>query len=148
MRIMSTKTYVHATGLSCVFRQWRAESHCRFLHGYALEIKITFECAKPDKNGWCQDFGGLKPIKKWLEDNFDHKTVVAESDPKMPSFKALHDLGVIDMVTVPEVGCENFARMIFNYVDIYVREASNNRVNVYEVEVREHEGNSAIARRD
>ena len=30
---LSTKTYGHDLGLSAAFRQWRAESHCRLIHG-------------------------------------------------------------------------------------------------------------------
>lgn len=29
----STKTYGHDRGFSCAFRQWRADSHCRLIHG-------------------------------------------------------------------------------------------------------------------
>ena len=32
----SSKTYGHEIGLSAAFRQWRAQSHCRLIHGYAL----------------------------------------------------------------------------------------------------------------
>ena len=32
----ATKTYGHDLGLSVAFRQWRADSHCRYLHGYAI----------------------------------------------------------------------------------------------------------------
>lgn len=39
----STKTYGHNAGLSCAFRQWKANSHCKYLHGYALSFKFVFE---------------------------------------------------------------------------------------------------------
>ena len=32
----STKTYGNERGLSCAFRQWRADSHCNLIHGYSL----------------------------------------------------------------------------------------------------------------
>lgn len=44
----STKTYGHEIGLSAAFRQWRAESHCRFVHGYALAVKFVFEAGELD----------------------------------------------------------------------------------------------------
>jgi 6-pyruvoyltetrahydropterin/6-carboxytetrahydropterin synthase len=36
------KTYGHELGLSACFRQHRAKSHCRFLHGYPLSFTFTF----------------------------------------------------------------------------------------------------------
>jgi 6-pyruvoyltetrahydropterin/6-carboxytetrahydropterin synthase len=156
--LFSTKTYTHSVGLSCVFRQWRAKSHCRFLHGYALEVKVVFGCTETDDNGWVQDFGGLKSLKKWLEETFDHKTLIARDDPALHLFRDMSmdfkSGPLIQLVEVDRVGCESFARMIFDYVD-NMMEAEDNlisggtvkRVFVQSVEVREHAGNSAIAKR-
>ena len=41
-RFYSGKTYSHATGHSCAFRQWRADSHCNLIHGYALQFELKF----------------------------------------------------------------------------------------------------------
>ena len=38
----SKKKYGHERGLSAAFRQWSAESHCRFIHGYSLEFEFVF----------------------------------------------------------------------------------------------------------
>ena len=47
MAYYSTKTYGHNIGLSAVFRQPNADhSHCHLLHGYSLQFKFTFGCAK------------------------------------------------------------------------------------------------------
>ena len=73
----STKHYGHNIGLSAVFRQPNADhSHCHLLHGYSLQFKFTFACDHLDNKNWAVDFGGLKQIKKWLEDHFDHKTAI------------------------------------------------------------------------
>ena len=57
---------------SCAFRQPKAVSHCRFIHGYRLKAKFWFESDKLDSNNWVVDFGSLKPLKKKLENQFDH----------------------------------------------------------------------------
>ena len=148
---LSTKTYTHAEGLSCAFRQWRAgHTHCRFLHGYALEVKITF--ARPeglDEHNWVMDFGGLKSIKQWLQDTFDHKTVVAEDDPHLDTFRQLHANGIIDIVIVEHVGCEKFAELIFDCVERVLAEELDKEKEVFVtgVEVKEHAGNSAVCLR-
>lgn len=141
----STKTYPHSSGLSCAFRQWRAKSHCRFLHGYSLEVSFVFYADEVDANGWVVDFGSLKPIKVMLEEWFDHKTVVAVDDPELDRFQALHLAKVIDLRTVNAVGCEAFAQAIFEWTSIWLAETFPN-ARLRSVEVREHAGNSAIVR--
>ena len=148
---LSTKTYTHAEGLSCCFRQWRAKhSHCQFLHGYALEVKIVF--AAPgglDEHNWVMDFGGLKHIKQWLKDTFDHKTVVAKDDPQISIFRELAIAQMVELTEVEHVGCEKFAELIFDYVDAYLANNMGLEKDVFvaQVEVREHAGNSAICMR-
>ena len=36
------RSYKEFNGYSTAFRQWRAESHCRYVHGYALRFKVWF----------------------------------------------------------------------------------------------------------
>ena len=90
MTYYSTKTYGHNIGLSAVFRQPNADhSHCHLLHGYSLAFKFTFGCKDLDNKNWAVDFGGLKPLKAWLEDHFDHKLALDKDDPHMEKFKEL-----------------------------------------------------------
>lgn len=145
-----TKTYGHDIGLSACFRQWRAKSHCRFIHGYALSFKFTFQAETLDENGWVVDFGGLKPLKQWLVDHFDHKLVIAEDDPQIDWLMALSDPDHVkgqmaDVTILPRVGCEAFARFAFDEAaDLVRRMWWGDRVRVHSVEVREHGANSAI----
>ena len=86
-KYFSTKHYGHNIGLSAVFRQPNADhSHCHFLHGYSLAFKFTFGCDALDNKNCAVDFGGLKPLKKWLEDSYNNKTVVDSNDPHMDDF--------------------------------------------------------------
>lgn len=141
----STKTYGHEEGLSCCFRQWRAvHSHCRFLHGYALSFRLTFATDTLDEHNWCLDFGGLKPIKAWLHDMFDHTLLVASDDPELIEFQRLAERGLVDLRLIPAVGCEATARYVFDHIARFVEGETSGRVWLEEVEVREHNGNSAI----
>jgi 6-pyruvoyltetrahydropterin/6-carboxytetrahydropterin synthase len=141
----STKTYGHELGLSCAFRQWRAESHCRFLHGYALAVRIEFEAAELDGNNWVVDFGSLKPFKDRLAGLLDHKTLVAADDPELARFYDLHAAGIIDMILVEATGCEALAALVFNMATNWITESGYApRVRVASVEVMEHGANSAV----
>jgi 6-pyruvoyltetrahydropterin/6-carboxytetrahydropterin synthase len=148
MRYYSTKTFTHSTGLSCCFRQWRAESHCRFLHGYALEVRIEFTAKELDYHNWVFDFGSCKPIKQFLERTFDHKTIMALDDPMIEHFRQMQKDGLIQLVGLPSTGCEAFAEVIFNWTAKFINEVYGERVVVASVEVKEHAGNSAIVKAD
>ena len=145
MAYYSTKTYGHNIGLACVFRQPNADhSHCHLLHGYSLQFKFTFGCDKLDNKNWAVDFGGLKPLKKWLEDHFDHKTALDINDPHLEKFKELEKLDLMSIVLFDGVGAEKFAEHAFNFADKLIREATDNRCYVVKVECAEHGANSAI----
>lgn len=144
MAYYSTKTYGHERGLSCCFRQWRADSHCNMMHGYALAFSFKFEASTLDHNNWVVDFGGLKWLKAWLENQFDHTTLVAQDDPEMETFCMLHNKKLIDMRVIPGVGCEKTAEYVFDHVASQIDSLYAGRVKLISVEVREHPGNSAI----
>lgn len=144
-KYQSTKTYTHSVGLSACFRQWRAQSHCRYLHGYALQVRLVFEADELDERNWVVDFGSLKSLKGMLEDIFDHKTLVAMDDPYIDRFRELDRLGIIQMREIDATGCESFARNIYEFTETWLKDAGYSpRCRLVEVEVREHDGNSAI----
>jgi 6-pyruvoyltetrahydropterin/6-carboxytetrahydropterin synthase len=149
MRHYSTKTYGHERGLSCVFRQPNAtHSHCSLLHGYSLGFSFKFGCELLDDKNWVVDFGGLKELKDWLEDNFDHTLVVDRDDPEIKELMSLQDKGLAKVVILPGVGCEKFAEEAFWYADSVVKNLTNGRCYCVSCEVREHGANSAIYERE
>ncbi len=144
MKVKQISTKVIPLG-STAFRQWRAKSHCRLLHGYRLTAKIYFYAENLDETNWIFDFGNCKEIKTILENQFDHTTCVAADDPELDMFKLMNDKDMIDLRIMENgVSIEKNSEWIFNTVNDYVKNKTNNRVSVIKVEVWEHEGNSAI----
>lgn len=143
------KTYGHEQGFTTCFRQPFANSHCRDPHGYPLSFRLRFGAERLDQNNWVIDFGGLKPIKSWLSENFDHRTVLARNDPALEDFRELYvKHGFREPLVIPFVGCEGFAKYVFDYVQDWISEthpiAMDVRgLHIAEVEVREHGANSA-----
>lgn len=136
----STKRF---SGYSTCFRQWRAtHSHCRFLHGYAMEFKVTFQGPLDDRN-WVMDFGAFKRngIKEHLSDTFDHTTIVAADDPELEHFKILEEKGLIQLRILDHVGCEKFAEYVFHAIQSRL---DSNTAKVVRVECFENGKNSAI----
>ena len=141
----STKRYGHDIGLSAVFRQPKADhSHCHLLHGYSLAFTFTFACRELDEKNWVVDFGGLKQLKKWLEDSFDHKVVVDSADPKIDILYMLEQQGLAEITVMDGVGAEKFAQHAYDFADNLVFEMTNGRCWCVKVEVAEHGSNSAI----
>ena len=143
----SLKKYGHERGLSAAFRQWRADSHCKFLHGYSLEFEFEFGADELDEKNWVVDFGGLKELEVWLRSNFDHKTLVASDDPQFSQFELLNHNGIIDMVVIESAGAEMFAKMAMEYSSKMIQEKYGDRCWVESVTVREHGANSAKCKR-
>ena len=149
-KFQSTKIF---DGFSTVFRQWRADgTHCQFLHGYGISFKITFEGELDEKN-WVWDFGGMKRAKgtidgmnpkAWMDFMFDHTTIIAEDDKYLELFKDMDAGKLIQLRVIPATGAEQFAKYIYNKVNEFVLEETNNRVRVTQVEFKEHNKNSAI----
>lgn len=140
-----TKTFGHDRGLSACFRQWRStHSHCRFLHGYSLSVSLQFGGFDLDERNWLVDFGGFGEVKEFLANTFDHKLVIAEDDPAKDEICALAGLGVADVLVLPAVGCEQFARYVHTFVAAWLeRELPGGRVFLLETTVAEHGSNSA-----
>jgi 6-pyruvoyltetrahydropterin/6-carboxytetrahydropterin synthase len=170
-KYLSTKTYGTDRGLSCCFRQWRADhSHCSLIHGYSIGIKLIFESETLDEKNWVMDFGGLKAFKEWADWQFDHTMCVAQDDPHLQTFKQLNkvnggfnDSGVCDLRIVPGVGCEKFAELAFRTMHEILAAYQAGRgwthpdgrvfearypvgagVQLRSAEVFEHAGNSAV----
>lgn len=130
---------------SCAFRQWRADSHCKYIHGYRLIAKFWFSCSTLDDKNWVVDFGGLKNLKSILENQFDHTFCVAGDDPQLKLFQQLHDARVCDLrIMEGGVGIEKTAEWCFKIADAHIRDLTKDRCWVEQVEVWEHDKNSAI----
>ena len=126
---------------STAFRQPKAKSHCRYVHGYNLYAKFYFESQELDENNWVVDFGSLKSLKNALRKDFDHKLVLSKDDPFIEDFKAMHTLGVVDLRIADEISIEMFAKYCFNVAN---KMLENSKANCIMVEVFEHEKNSGI----
>ena len=155
---VSTKVF---DGFSCCFRQWKATTtHCQYLHGYGVSFKVWFE-GDLDERNWVWDFGGMKRAKtkidgkspkEWMDYMFDHTVLVAEDDPMRMKFEMLNNIqergkqyeGPMRVRIVPATGAEKFAEFIYHKLNKFVKEETQERVKVKQVEFREHGKNSAI----
>lgn len=142
----STKTYGNDRGLSCVFRQYLAKSHCNLLHGYSLGFKFVFAAEQLDDQNFVVDFGkgGFGEIKEFLHYMFDHTLLVAEDDPQKDDLVNLGRLGLADVRIIPATGCEQTAKFVLEHANELINQSTKGRCWVESVEVFEHGSNSGI----
>jgi 6-pyruvoyltetrahydropterin/6-carboxytetrahydropterin synthase len=144
-KFFSTKTYNQIGPVS--YRQWRADSHCNLIHGYALSFHFEFEADTLDARNWVTDFGGLRPLKDKLEEWFDHTLLVAQDDPYRETLLNLGKLGLAKITEVERTGCEGIADFLYEYINtIFLPDcgtAEAERVWCCRVEVRETGNNMA-----
>lgn len=142
----STKEYIDA--FPCAYRQWRADSHCNLNHGYSFSMKFYFGTNSLDVRNWAADYGGLKELKRFLEDKFDHTTLVSSDDPELEFYKEMERRKLAKLTILPRVGCESLADMLYKYVNaVYIPDmwgkGEAERLWCYRVEVRETQANMA-----
>lgn len=143
---VSTKEYVQA--FPCAYRQWRADSHCNLIHGYAFTMKFFFGTNDLDVRNWAADYGGLRDLKGVLEDQFDHTLLVAEDDPNMDWYQEAQKRGMVKLTVLPKLGCEGLSDQLYKFVNgVYIPDlwgkGEAERLWCFRVEVRETQANMA-----
>lgn len=128
-------------------RHWHAPTHCALIHGYARSVELTFACEEL-KEGWVLDLGGLKELRKALEEAWDHKTLIASDDPLLADIQALAEKGAL-AVTVMDVtrghgpGLEESCRFVADLAAPIVERLAGARVWIEKVEIWEKSDNRA-----
>jgi len=119
-RYISTKLFEN---YSVAIRQYKAaHSHCQLLHGYALEFKVWFASKEEveenqlDEMSWIVDFGifSRNGLKDWLNDMFDHTTLIEKDDPQLESFKWMEELGLLKLKVMDRMGAESVSKLVFD----------------------------------
>ena len=143
MKFKSTKRFGPIT---TGHRQWKDKGHCSFVHGYGRYVRLTFEASELDERGWVMDFGDLKDVKKWLEDQWDHKLLVAHDDPALLRLRELENEDIVKLTVMPEgygPGIEDSCRYVFDYANPEIINQTSGRVWLERVRIWETENNYA-----
>lgn len=152
--VKATKVYKN---LPCAHAQWFDEQadgspgHCAQIHGYDRSVEFTF-AGTPDGHGWIVPFGGLKPVKEFLEYYFDHVTVLPADDPRLENIpeKITDAGGLLGTLRVLPYGVsmEMSSLFIWEHVNAYIYKTTEGRCYVERVRVYEHERNDAMVEVD
>jgi 6-pyruvoyltetrahydropterin/6-carboxytetrahydropterin synthase len=154
MRYLSTKKF---DNFSVALRQWKAQhSHCQLLHGYALKFKIWFASNEPDidkqldEMNWVVDYGSFKKpphgngLRQWLDDTFDHTTLIEKDDPYLDFFQTAAMEGLMKVIVMDKMGAESCAKLVFDKFNEVLSKTDAGRCKVIKVECFENDNNSSI----
>ena len=139
----SVKTY---RNLPCAHRQWRHDGHCAFIHGYSRAFTFVFGASALSDTHFVVDFGGLKTVKTWLEQQFDHTLLICADDPELPRFREMHERGICDLRVLPNVSMEATAMWVYENVQPMIDELTDGRAWIVSVECRENDKNAGAYR--
>lgn len=155
IQVKSTKVYKN---LPCAHAQWFDQNsdgtpgHCAQVHGYDRSVEFTFT-GEVDDHGWIVPFGGLKPVKEFLEYYFDHVTVLPADDPRLEQLRGSDHIeanGLLGTLRVlpSGVSMEMSSVFIWEHVNHYIYKITNGRCYVEQVRVYEHDRNDAMCEVD
>ena len=76
--------------IACGHRVVGHESKCRSLHGHNYGFALTCTAEALDELGRVIDFAVIKArLCQWLEDEWDHRLLLWEQDPLLPTLRSL-----------------------------------------------------------
>ena len=99
-----------------------------------------------DECGFVVDFGKLKPLRDWIEDNLDHACVFNRDDPLLEDILKINETSgccIYKAYVVDQCSSEGLAQHLFGVVDPMIREMTNGRAFLKSVAVTEDTRNSA-----
>lgn len=153
-RYMSAKNF---DNFSVALRQHKAQhSHCKLLHGYAFELKVWFASTEEDIDkqlddmNWIVDYGGFKKppqgngLRAWLDDMFDHTTLIEKDDPYLDFFQSAAQEGLMKLIIMDKMGAESVAKLVFDKFNDVLSKTDAGRCKVVRVECFENKNNSSI----
>lgn len=135
--ITCSKTYAD---IPFAHRQPHHDGHCSFIHGHNWSITLTFSASQLDQNGFVIDFGKLKYIKNWIEENLDHSCLLNYQDQCVDD---LQNSSYFKLFLVPDCSCEGLAKYLFEVFSHLVYDKEKGRVKIEKVVVTEDSKNSA-----
>lgn len=129
------------TDIPFAHRQHSHDGHCALIHGHNWSIKITFASTKLDENGFVIDFGKLKYIRRWIDEHLDHACVFNEDDPLLDTILSAAPQAYKAYI-VKHCSCEGLAKHLLEIFAPMVKEATESRVSIAQIDIQEDSRNS------
>lgn len=108
---------------------------CAHNHGHSWVVHVTLRLkrgAELDKFHFVEDYGNFKPLKEWIDEYFDHATLINIDDKELHEFLNTNNQRHYTFNSNPT--SEAIAAFLFEKAQAMF---DNNRVFVYKLEVEE-----------
>jgi len=112
------------------------DSPCKSIHGHEYYVRVIINANKLNNDGMVIDFYHLKKFEKYLNDNYDHSTLVKSDDIELIHYLNMNKQKYVSFDTnttaeaIAERLCENFVNMFYQEgwteVEMQVWETLNN----------------------
>tara|TARA_E500000318_G_C3544378_1_gene205965 strand:- start:854 stop:1288 length:435 start_codon:yes stop_codon:yes gene_type:complete len=132
------------TDIPFAHRQHLHGGHCSKIHGHNWSIKLTFGCLELDSKGFVVDFGKLKYIKEYIDDNLDHACVLSKKDIVATDLIWTASDELFKIYWVDNASCEGIAEHLLVEFSKLLNEVEGDRVWIDQIEVAEDSKNSVI----
>ncbi|MDR1678894.1 MAG: 6-carboxytetrahydropterin synthase [Prevotellaceae bacterium] len=104
---------------------------CSNNHGHSYRVRLTLEGEQLETTDMLFDFHETKRLQAWLDDKFDHATILWHEDPML---EMLQNFGNKVFITEKNPTAEHIAELIFAQAQALFE---NESVKVYCVEIGE-----------
>lgn len=118
-------------------RQHYHTGHCSLIHGHNWSITIDFISYELDECGFVIDFGKLRYIDDWINNNLDHSCVLNINDPEVKNIPS----NIVKLYLVENCSCEGLAKHLFGIFNKLVMINTNNRVSIKRITIQENSKN-------
>jgi len=95
-----------------------------------------------DENGFVVDFGKLKYIKRYIDDNLDHACVFSDEDPLSQEIINSAPEGIYQPYWVKNASCEGLAQHLYSEFSSLLKEQEGDRVWISEIVLYEDRKNA------
>jgi len=77
------------------------DNPCRRIHGHQGKVTIEMESSSLDSRGFVIDFKELTFVKKFINNNLDHRFILSYEDPNFMSITGGYDTGRVEQLASP-----------------------------------------------
>lgn len=122
-------------------RQPLHEGACSKIHGHNWSITIEFEAKVLDANGFVVDFGKLKYLKAFIDNQLDHACLFAKDDTQVQALAESNFAPLFKIVWVDNASCEGIALYLYQQFSDLLKEREGDRVWIHSLRLDEDDKN-------
>lgn len=94
------------------------QGKCAHIHGHSWSVTVILQSEKLNGYGMVRDFGDVKALRKWVDDNLDHAAIVSKVDRPLLDWLVKNEqrhyvLPSMGEVTHPNPTSENLCRFLY-----------------------------------